>query len=48
MGLLPNGRRVIACLSALLFSIGVLLIGGKLIGEKENKTPTYRTDFSYD
>lgn len=48
MGRLPNGSRAIACSPALLFSIGVLLIGGKLIGEKENKIPTYRTDFSYN
>lgn len=40
MGPLPYGRREIACLRALLFSIGVLLIGGKLIGEKDNEILT--------
>jgi hypothetical protein len=35
--LLPYGRRAIACLLVLFFSTGVLLIGGKLIGEKETE-----------
>lgn len=37
MDRLPYGKGAIASLLAPFFSIGLLLIGGKLIGEKETE-----------